>query len=68
MDDVSKNNCKIMCSKCKGTGYMKQVVVVCNRCNGKICMYCEYKGGYSVKPYETCNNCYGYGEIYNNNL
>ena len=27
-------------------------------------MYCENKGGFYIKPYETCDKCYGDGEIY----
>lgn len=63
MDIKSNIKNKIRCSKCKGTGYMTQEPMVCKICNGKICMYCEFNGGFLIKPYDTCDKCNGYGEI-----
>ena len=63
MELNSSNLVKTQCNKCDGCGYMKITPVLCKKCNGSICMYCENKGGFYIKPYETCDKCYGDGEI-----
>lgn len=68
MDKSSNTKKMITCTDCNGCGFIYQEPVICDKCHGKICMYCEFMGGFKVRPFDTCNKCYGYGEIYNNNL
>lgn len=54
---------QIRCDKCEGSGLIEMEPVPCEICKGRICMFCERRGGLQVEPYETCNYCYGSGTI-----
>ena len=56
---------KYRCSRCSGSGYVKQNSEVCDSCNGKKCIYCN-STGLKKLPYETCYSCFGAGEIEDN--
>ena len=50
-----------ICTSCDGSGetYKKQV---CPNCKGAICYRCEQYG--SIKLYQECVSCGGYGQRY----
>lgn len=52
----------ITCPKCQGYGLEKKVPILCD-CPTTFCMKCENTSGYTVRPYETCETCYGEGQI-----
>ena len=52
----------IRCLVCYGSGYVKQIPVVCKICKGKTCILCK-STGLSKQPFETCYQCDGDGEI-----
>ena len=56
---------KKRCSLCSGSGYVKQMIEICDYCNGKTCINCK-STGLKKLPYETCYNCFGAGEIEEN--
>ena len=49
------------CDTCQGIGLEKREVIVCDKCNGKKCMFCN-SSGLSQHPYETCRKCFGSGQ------
>lgn len=53
---------RIQCNTCKGTGWVKREVEVCDQCNGIKCMYCN-SSGYKAMPHDTCDTCCGEGEV-----
>jgi len=53
---------KITCDSCCGHGIIKQDTIICRICEGKKCVSCN-STGYEQLPYDTCNKCYGLGEI-----
>ena len=52
------------CSTCIGSGYEERTPVLCRKCGGKKCIYCQMKSGYEIKKYETCRMCNGHGQIF----
>lgn len=58
----SKGEERIQCDTCKGTGWVKKEIEVCNTCSGLKCIYCN-SSGYTTMPYDTCDTCYGEGEV-----
>ena len=56
---------KYRCSRCFGSGYVKQNSEVCDTCHGKTCINCN-STGLKKLPYETCYSCFGSGEIEDN--
>lgn len=58
----SQSEERIQCDACKGTGWVKKEIEVCCHCNGTKCMYCN-SSGYKTMPYDTCDTCYGEGEV-----
>ena len=59
---------KTQCEKCNGSGYIKQKVRTFTACNGPVSMHGENIDESYIKPYETCDKCYGKGEYILNNL
>ncbi len=67
MPESRNNNCsqtekRIQCATCKGIGWVKKEIEICQHCNGIKCMYCN-ASGYTTMPYDTCDTCYGEGEV-----
>ena len=58
---------KQRCSRCSGSGYVKQNIEICDCCNGIKCIYCN-STGLKKLPYETCYSCFGAGEIEEKNI
>ena len=58
---------KYRCSRCFGSGYVKQNSEVCDTCHGKTCINCN-STGLKKLPYETCYSCFGAGEIEEKNI
>lgn len=53
----------MLCNVCNGCGLQKCKPELCSICNGRICFYCERKGGYIKNIYERCLKCDGLGTI-----
>lgn len=56
----TKNNKRITCFKCNGTGLIKTEVKICEFCDGYKCIQCG-STGLEVKPYSECPKCDGSG-------
>ena len=52
----------IQCHVCSGWGLVKMEPILCD-CISTFCMKCENNQGFQVKPYETCETCFGSGTI-----
>ncbi len=54
-----------ICINCRGHGIVKMTPIPCIQCGGqgKFCMHCENKSGFSVRPFEECDKCMGIGYI-----
>ena len=50
------------CEKCKGTGFIKYTLKVCETCNGIKCIMCN-STGLEKMPWDLCDVCYGDGTI-----
>ena len=53
---------KQQCPVCTGYGLVKKSIIICEKCDGIKCMYCN-STGLQQQPYERCENCYGDGEV-----
>ena len=60
--DIPQRGKMIQCFTCKGYGLVKKKTEICGHCNGIKCIYCN-SSGYKTMPYDTCNVCYGDGEV-----
>ena len=56
---------KYRCSRCSGSGYVKQKSEICDSCNGIKCIYCK-STGFKKQLYCTCYKCFGAGDIEEN--
>ena len=54
---------QIQCFKCKGTGFLRYEVKMCETCNGIKCIMCN-STGFDKMPWDLCDTCYGDGEIH----
>lgn len=57
-EEKKKEQCKI----CEGTGWVKKGAIICKTCDGIKCIFCK-ESGLTRMPYDTCDNCFGCGEI-----
>lgn len=64
MSPMDINKDFVQCNNCSGWGLVKMEAILCD-CDYTFCMKCENNQGFKVKPYETCNICFGSGTIEN---
>jgi len=64
MSHTDMDKTDIQCYDCLGCGLIKMEPILCD-CPATFCMKCENNQGFVVKPYETCETCYGSGRIKN---
>ena len=62
MDSENKKRQRVQCAVCSGSGLVKKSVILCEKCDGKKCMFCG-ESGYAQQPYERCEACWGDGEV-----
>lgn len=48
------------CKECKGSGFLKYDLKICEICNGIKCFRCN-STGLEIMPWDLCNKCYGDG-------
>lgn len=53
---------RIQCVNCKGSGFIKTKIIICNNCCGATCGYCNKKG-HIQGPWTICDECNGDGEF-----
>lgn len=59
---TEKKKVEVQCGKCKGTGFLKYEMKICEVCNGIKCMFCN-STGLERMPWDLCDLCYGDGSI-----
>lgn len=55
------NNEKQICTTCNGYGLIENTPTPCKKCYGRLCMYCDRKGGCEIDIYTECSKCLGTG-------
>ena len=55
-----KNKKEVQCTKCKGTGFIKYDIKICETCNGIKCIICN-STGLEKMGWDLCDKCYGDG-------